>query len=335
MYWGELGVNVLVFDGSKDPLPSHELEKIPSCIKYFHRPTGFYDRLKAALKYIDTPYASLAADDEFFLKSGLLAAIDYLDKNQDYVACGGQAVGFWRAQDDIFMTKQYAGNSGFDLNHDDRAKRIEDHFSKYTPASVYATVRSADFIAAITAMTEHEFSVYSIGELQLEMFYAWRGKVKVLDHIYWLRSEENTPTRNTDPSLFPDRRLEKWWMNHNDQTDKKKFIEIMSRHMAGADFEVPQTERAIRIAMDAYVKFALHYYAPRSMFSKIINSVSYRLRMALELGDHSMSAVQMMKILNQYPTAVSALAHDDFSNIYCILSAWYSGSNHIIPNRFE
>ncbi|OXR47990.1 hypothetical protein PuT2_14935 [Pusillimonas sp. T2] len=335
MYWGKLGVNVLVFDGSKEPLPLYALEKIPVSIKYFHRPVGFYSRLQAALNYIDTPYASLVADDEFFLKSGLSAAIDYLDKNPDYVACGGQAVGFWRAQEDIFVTKQYSGNSGFDLNHEDRAQRIKNHFSKYTPASVYATVRSTDFIAAITAMTAHEFSVYSIGELQLEMFYAWRGKVKVLDHIYWLRSEENKPTRNTDPSLYPERRLEKWWLNCDNQADKKKFIEIMSRHMAVSGLERSKTETAISVAMDAYVKFAIDYYSPRSMFSKIANSVSYKLRAALGLGDHSMSAVQMMKILDQYPAAVSDAAHDDLSNIYRMLCAWYGSSNHKVSNRFE
>jgi glycosyltransferase domain-containing protein len=55
---------------------------------------GFFAKLTDALQRVQTPYAMIAANDDFLMFAGLERSLDFLDAHADYVCCGGGIGGF-------------------------------------------------------------------------------------------------------------------------------------------------------------------------------------------------------------------------------------------------
>jgi len=55
---------------------------------------GFMERISLSLDKVETPYVLIVADDDFFLPSGILRSLRFLEKNPDYMAARGEILDF-------------------------------------------------------------------------------------------------------------------------------------------------------------------------------------------------------------------------------------------------
>ena len=97
-YWNDSEFQVLILDGS--PLSQQSIIKeLSSNIKYFHFkhsiddeicPEGSYlRRIKRGYELVETKYALLGCDDEFYNKKILKECIDQLEEDNNYSSCMG------------------------------------------------------------------------------------------------------------------------------------------------------------------------------------------------------------------------------------------------------
>lgn len=338
-YWSTLGVRLIVLDGSGDPLPSERLGLIGPSVSYLHSAAGMYERIRSALPYIKTPYAALISDDEFFLENGILAAIDFLNINKDYIACGGQAVAFWCGDNgDVLSAIEYPRHKGFDLSGDLSGARVIKHFSNYMPATIYSIARAGFFVEAFSLVTKREFNAYALGELQYELFAAWCGKIKLLDNVYWMRSHENQPVRGTDRSLCLDRPVEEWWVNEGMRPEVEDFLCLTAREMVRvSDGAVDQAKEVIIKAMRGYFDFLnkciqkQNTHQGRSdVLSKLKIFVANKIPILIGKKNKKIETKKtesLIEVLSHYDQRVADLARPDLYKIRDFLISWYSRNN--------
>lgn len=250
-FWGDRDdVCVLYADGSQSQLEL--LHVNASNLRYSHRPIGYQERLLWLIDQVDTPYICVLSDDEFYLPSALNLCVDFLDEHPDYVSCMGRAIGFSRLNDKIALLQQYPRLRDRDLSDAVTLNRLETHFSSYVPSHFYAVTRTDIFRNAIKAAFAIELDVYAIFELSTELLIVAAGRSIVLPALYWLRSHEAPPLRNTgDLALDPSKRFVHWWQNMEFERQKKTFC----KHLSAASSNVVDEDN-VRKIFDCYVESA-------------------------------------------------------------------------------
>ncbi len=94
----------IIADGEVNPALARLLENAGAIfpdldIDYIRYPDDtdfgrFFAKLTDALQRVRTPYAMVADNDDFLLRTGIERSLDFLDSNPDYVCCGGGIGGF-------------------------------------------------------------------------------------------------------------------------------------------------------------------------------------------------------------------------------------------------
>lgn len=305
-YWSRFPVALHVWDGSAEPLLPSQLSGLGLNIKYFHRPVGFYARLREAVAEVTTPYCILAGDDEFYLPSALQSAISELESDSSLVSCGGQAVGFWQEGTQWYCQRQYPEFSGRWIKGDTPALRMNEHMSHYVPSTIYSVTRTPVWQRVMSMMLEKEFPVYALGELQFEVAMAYMGGTRNLDTLFWLRSQENPGTRGTDISLDPDKSIENWWAAEQHSAEVSEFLNIMARALAESPELVPMVEQDVRKAFEAYLDWLKRrleaYYSQVSIrtslpfLRRIFNGV--RRRIAARFKSKAATQAEVARLLH-------------------------------------
>ena len=228
-FWSDRDdVCVLYADGSLSQLDSSSVTF--SNITYMHRPDGGYrERLLWLIDQVETPYVCILSDDEFYLPSALKLCVDFLDKHPDYVSCMGRAIGFSSLNGKIILRQQYPRLRGKNLSDADALNRLHNHFSCYVPSHFYAVTKTEVFRNAIKAALAVELDVYAIFELSTELLVLAAGKSTVLPALYWLRSFEVPPLRNTgDIALNPSKTFAHWWQSKDFEMQRSDFCKYLS-----------------------------------------------------------------------------------------------------------
>ena len=228
-YWAGKGPEIIVLDGSPDPIAPVALAKYPQSIRYFHKPIGLYERLFASLDLIETEFVALAADDEFYIPSAAAKCIKELDHEPALVACCGRAIGFSCKSNSVMGKPVYPALADYSVDADNAEERLIQHMREYVPSLVYAVCRTDVWRKSFGYTLRNEFPFFAAGELQFEMLMSYAGKSKVTPELMWLRAlGENVPTRGTDPSLDPAKTIPDWWANSAYSDEHEKFLTIMA-----------------------------------------------------------------------------------------------------------
>ncbi len=249
-YWGDLGIELHVIDGSEEPIPSARLPKNEK-IHYHHMPASLFDRLNYATELVQTPYCSLVADDEFFLPSGLEACIAELSKDPNLVACGGRALAFDATSDPIIGRPIYPEMAGRNINQKKPTERLNAHLGDYWPSTIYAVTRADVWKKALHASTAKSFPVFALPELRFEASIAYQGPSKVIPVLSWLRNIGQPPTRGQDETLDVRNTFHGWWHDISKDDQRREFLCILAEHL-----EPEATpENKIRIEHDLHQAF--------------------------------------------------------------------------------
>lgn len=105
-YWRVSDAQVVILDGAQNPIEIPEHLK-SSNIRYVCTGTRFNERLASAGAYVSTAYCALLPDDEFYLFSGLHAAIARLEADRDLIGCVGRCLGFFVDQGRFLTRDMY------------------------------------------------------------------------------------------------------------------------------------------------------------------------------------------------------------------------------------
>ncbi|MCP5081970.1 MAG: TIGR00180 family glycosyltransferase [Alphaproteobacteria bacterium] len=255
-FWSNTPVQLLVMDGSDEPISEAELASMGSNISYRHAAVGLVKRIEMALPLVQTEYVALYGDDEFFLKSGLEASIKFLDENPDYITCCGQALGFRPMKTEIQGFRRYKRLDGRDLDNSDGRDRMVRHMADYVPSHIYAVVRTEPWRNAIKCVADREFRALAISEVQVELCLSYAGKSRALPDVMWLRSyNETKPIRGTDPGLDDTKPLYVWWQGDETAKERAEFVERTAHALKAFDKDVKPDnhyKEAVVDACDAY-----------------------------------------------------------------------------------
>ncbi|MDA9178350.1 TIGR00180 family glycosyltransferase [Amylibacter sp.] len=221
-YWHGTGVSVIIMDGSPKPIDDDMKKVINGLfdITYVHSASILVDRLKHASTLIKTPYSVLCGDDEFLLSSGINNSIDFLENNQDYVACIGQSLHFYLSN---YGSKCKYG-TGYDtfkyeVKHDSIQCRLNASVRNYNAATCYAITKSPVWCRSWGNLLK--CSSGYINELEHAFTtYIW-GNVASVDDVYWMRSNENLPAETIDAQRLP---IETWWASDEFKTERMNFF---------------------------------------------------------------------------------------------------------------
>ena len=227
-FWNGKEVNVLILDGSEESILSSYDFSMSNNINYLHSHTSLANRLSIAREIVGTKYSVLLGDDEFFIPTAIESAVQFLDSHPDYVACGGQCIGFSKlTTGEIGYRLRYPEFKNFDLNINNGTQRVITHFANYTPAHIYAVMRTTAWKRAIWPATQDDFAVYGSAELAFEFIASCIGKCKMTTFLYWFRSRENGPNLSSEKSTNPAYQFDIWWKAKKYQAERERFRSLV------------------------------------------------------------------------------------------------------------
>lgn len=193
-FWSNTNVNLIVMDGSTKSLDNNDVASLPNRIKYIHDPSNWTDRMLHGASLVQTDFAALINDDEFYLPNSLLGCIDALNKNQDLVSTIGHVAAFKILEGDIYFRRKYEEFSDSHVSSNSPIQRVICHMNPYKMTSLFAVTRTAVFIRSVeVASICSQLPGVATFELGFEIANSFQGKSRVLPQLHWLRSSENSP----------------------------------------------------------------------------------------------------------------------------------------------
>lgn len=312
-YWSGKDVWVIALDGSPKRIGSDLLKGLDQNVSYFHLPSSLRERLWSVNNHLQTKYMALLADDDFYLPSGLKAAINFLEENPDYSACIGRPTGFgYDLGSGVFGIPGIYNdmNIDYNINSNSPGQRMVDHMGRYMPSTMYAVLRSKNWDKTIGAFVRREFPVFAMVELQMELSTSYIGKSMVLPILSWLKSTELEQISGPDPSLIRTIEFHDLWPNEGDATNfRAEFTSSMAEVLCDVD-ERPRAVvgSEIEAAMDAYVAWWYYYirkyvpfygareYMKRVLPARVTNMITsylraHRLRLNAKQGKQGLLAL--------------------------------------------
>jgi len=192
-YWRISDAQVVILDGAKSPIQIPKDLESPN-IRYIHTGTSFNERLAMAGQYVVTPYCALLADDEFFLFSGLHAAINRLQADPETLGCVGRCLGFFVDQGRFLTRDMYREWRPFSNSANSPEARLdEDLPPNKTHMATYSIMRSRDWVEIFKNSYQKAFSCAYTYERLTNLQRSIRGRTEILEDLLWMRSWENSP----------------------------------------------------------------------------------------------------------------------------------------------
>lgn len=194
-YWSALDAQVRILDGATTPIDLSDLHPIPKHVQYIHRPIRFNERLANAGSLIETEFACLLPDDEFFMPTGINTCIDYLDRNPKLIGAVGKVLQFFVDQGEFKAFQDYQYWKNFST---DDSETAEGRVRQVVPPNKAHKIQFAILHSEIWRKIFHTSycDFYSTGylyERMLNLHAAVLGESVVLDTLLWMRSMENPP----------------------------------------------------------------------------------------------------------------------------------------------
>jgi len=193
-YWSQTDAEVRILDGAMVPIDLTEFDITRPNVRYIHMPVNFNERLANASSLINTEFACLLADDEFFLPAGLRACIDHLDLNHDDIGCVGRVLYFFVEQGKFLTFQGYQDWLPFADDAVTAADRVKQILPPHEAHIVAYGIYRSEYWKKIfeTAYCDY-YSCGYLYERMLNLNSAVLGRTVILDDLLWMRSMENQP----------------------------------------------------------------------------------------------------------------------------------------------
>lgn len=279
-YWSGSSVTVHVLDGGAQPIPAEEMAELAANVNYHHLPISIWDRFGKAVDLVQTEYAALLGDDEFFLAQALQACIQELEADKTLVSCMGRCLAFRPVSKGVIGWPAYTEMANYAVLQDNPIARMIHHMNPYTCSTIYSVVRAPVWRQAMAILSKKQFLVYSLEELQFELSVCYQGKSKVIQNLMWLRSGENDGFRDEREIV----RFDEWWVDKKKANDREEFLTLMANMLAHSDTGRTEAVReGVAAACEAYLDFCKQY-AHRSFLVRLRAIVAKSLPRTVKSG---------------------------------------------------
>ena len=209
-YWKISDAQVVILDGARQPIEIPEHLKSPN-IRYVCTGTRFNERLATAGNYVSTAYCALLPDDEFFLFSGLHAAVERLEAHRDLIGCVGRCLGFFVDQGRFLTRDMYRDWKPFSERATTQLARLdEDLPPQSTHIATYAIARSAAWTKVLSNSYSTFYSCAYTYERLTNLQRSLLGRTEIIEDLLWMRSLENLPISDSTTPRTNGRDLVSW-----------------------------------------------------------------------------------------------------------------------------
>ena len=225
-YWRGTDARIVILDGASSPISIPSSLQSPN-IQYIHTGTRFNERLSSASQYVNTKYCVLLPDDEFFLVSGLLAAIRRLEEDKNIIGCVGRNLYFFVDQQRFLVRDAYRDWMPFSTDATTLAARLdEDLPPKKTHKAQFAVMRSAEWKLMFESSYRQFFSCGYTYERLLNLQRTVSGRTEILEDLLWMRSMENPPISSESVPRVGGRDFVSWARNPEFASEVEHYREI-------------------------------------------------------------------------------------------------------------
>lgn len=181
-YYCNFNYNLIIVDSS---------EKISSLnfkdygnVSYMHLPGySFLNKIKKIIANVNSEFVVFLSDDDFIIRSGLNASLDFLEDNKDYVLCHGYCMMYLPEADKVhyfYRDKKIKE----DYSEDDPKERLASFVDQYLPP-FYAVTRTdalAEWYRVIPDDVGFEYQ-----EVGHAFYLPFMGKIKIISAPYVVR----------------------------------------------------------------------------------------------------------------------------------------------------
>lgn len=269
-YWSNTGAEVIIVDGSKEPLAQHALNKFGfSNLIYLHAQDTFNERLKLAAKKITRTYAVHCSDDDFLLFSGIISCIKRLKSNKKLIACSGQTIKInpYRTRSLIDYGAGYR-TLNYEIRSKSVAKRLKMALSNYKPVTFYAVMPKDIFTETWGNIQDNEFAMVQEFEQIITTYIC--GDVATVKDLTRLWSVEVFSV--SDPSQDRQIKIEDWWTNNYYEKQKQKFVSKLSNTISSKyGYSYIKSSKILLSALDCYFKNPLQFNPKPNSLIDIFN----------------------------------------------------------------
>lgn len=223
-YWSGSGASLIVVDGSEKPLMLKTQKTIKTLrnIVYLHSPVTVCERFELAAELITTDFAIYCSEDDFLLHSAVSKGVEFLIKNQDFVACAGQTLRF-----DVLGNNSLTFDNCYSFKNnkfDNYKTRIDRMTLNYNSISCSSVMRSETWKNAWGNIPNFSSSI--ILEIYQSFIVHISGKLKVIENLFLLRTLENLPMSTPDNNRKIG--LTEWWHSDQYSCEREIFIEKLA-----------------------------------------------------------------------------------------------------------
>ena len=189
-YWQKIPIQVHILDGSKKPL--FDIGDFKGLrINYRHQPwadednySNFCNLMSLGTKFVDTEFAAICGDDDFFTVSGLLKSINFLSSDSSVDAITGRTAYYLEGSSKVRWSIK--GLSRID-NPKMRSDDVSERMNSGAPWAMYAICRTRpwkelfdiSFNERLGHKDAHELLVRELSRVML--------RSKVIDHLVSVR----------------------------------------------------------------------------------------------------------------------------------------------------
>lgn len=225
-YWRDLNAQVVILDGASESIDVPSELKSPN-IRYLHIGTRFNERLATAGQYVDTKYCALLPDDEFYLPSGMRAAIDKLEEDPSVIGCVGRCLYFFVDQGRFLVKDAYRDWLPFPEAAVTVQERLDvDLPPLKTHKAQFAIMRSDHWKTMFERSYTQFFSCGYTYERFLNLQRSVLGRTEILDDVLWMRSMENPPISSVNVPRVDGRDFVSWARNPEFASEFSLFRQI-------------------------------------------------------------------------------------------------------------
>lgn len=269
-YWSNTGAQVIIVDGSKEPLAQHALNKFGfSNLIYIHTQGTFNERLRLAAKKITRTYAVHCSDDDFLLFSGIISCIERLKSNKKLIACSGQTIKInpYRTRSLIDYGAGYR-TLNYEIKSKSVAKRLKMALSNYKPVTFYAVMPKNIFKETWGNIQDNEFAMVQEFEQIITTYIC--GDVATVKELTRLWSVEVFSV--SDPSQDRQIKIEDWWTNNYYEKQKQVFVSKLSNTISSKyGYSYTKSSKILLSALDCYLKNPLQFNPKPNSLVDIFN----------------------------------------------------------------
>ena len=185
-YWSKTPSNIVVIHDTQSPLKSHDFS--PK-VFYVTSNAHILERLEHALNFIFTPYTIICNDDEIFLINPLIKFINYLEREKNIEAVGGQVLAYNWAGNQLLATRIYPFLDDFTNVDPIPVNRVKHTFNVKNVMDLTLVYRSEQFRKIVNCTKNFsKFTTPFMYETMFAFFSSYYCRSIRLKDIYWMRN---------------------------------------------------------------------------------------------------------------------------------------------------